>query len=278
MKAIESIGNNTRLFSDESLKYIQFECFDKYSSSLRHCVSTRHGGVSEGECSSLNLGFNRNDSRENVKRNFEIICDSVGIDCESLVLTNQVHDNKIKVISSSDKGKGFSKESDIKGIDGFVTNEKGITMVAFYADCVPVLLYDDNKKVAALLHSGWKSTYKGISAEAVKIMREDFKCRAEDITAAIGPSIHKCCFEVGEDVYDLFIGKYKDRKYYSRIGSGKWRIDLQGIIEDTMLECGLSKQNIQQSNICTKCRKDLFFSYRGDSGRTGSLAAFMQIY
>lgn len=277
LKTIETIGNNTRIVSDGDLKYIQFECFDKYEGHMIHCMSTRLGGVSQGDCSSLNLGFNRKDDRRNVKTNFHIICESIGVDCESLVFSNQVHDDKVKIVNEKDKGKGFSKVGDIIGYDGLVTNTPGVTLVTFYADCVPILLYEQSKNVAALVHSGWRSTLKGIGAKAVSIMVDEFLCPPEGIVSAIGPSICKCCFEVDNDVYMQFLERYGNQLFYQNIGKGKWKIDLQGIIENTLLGCGLLKDNIFQSNICTRCRKDIFFSHRGDSGRTGSLAAFMQL-
>ncbi len=277
MKTYAEIGSKTRLVTDGSLQYIEFECFDKYRDRLIHCMSTRKGGVSTGEGSTLNLGFGRNDSRENVVNNFKIICRSLGVDDGSLVLSNQVHENKVKIVDEKDTGKGYCAESDIIGYDGLMTAAPGVTLVTFYADCVPVFLYDGDKNVAASVHSGWRSTLKGIAAEAVLKMRESFSCNPASIVAAVGPSICKCCFEVHEDVYRMFAAKYEDPRFYEYIGSGKWKIDLQGIIERTLMLLGVPQENITLCGICTKCRRDLFFSHRGDCGKTGSLAAFMHI-
>ncbi|NJD04103.1 MAG: peptidoglycan editing factor PgeF [Ruminiclostridium sp.] len=240
-------------------------------------MSTRKGGVSTGECSSLNLGFNRNDERENVIANFNRICSSIGVDTGNLVFSNQIHDNRIKIIGESDKGKGFTVKSDIFGYDGLVTDIRGIALVNFFADCVPVFLYDFDKKVAALVHSGWRSTLKEISGEAVRTMKQNYNSDATSIIAAIGPSIGSCCFEAHEDVYSLFHEQFDNHFFYNDVGAGKWKIDLQGIIEYTLKKCGILPCNITQSGICTMCRRDLFFSHRGDNGRTGSLAAFMQL-
>lgn len=277
MKTSVKIGGGTRLVNDGELKYIQFECFDRFHDRLVHCMSTRKGGVSTGECSTLNLGFNRNDKRENVKANFERLCGSVGIETGSLVFSNQTHDNRVKIVGGEDKSKGYSIKSDITGYDGLVTNTRGITLVTFYADCVPVFLYDFDKNVAALLHSGWRSTLKEISVEAVHTMKEAFNSDPGSLIAAIGPSIGKCCFEVHEDVYRLFYEKFHNQSFYENIGDGKWKMDLQGIIRYTLMNCGVLSGNITQSGICTVCRRDLFFSHRGDRGKTGSLAAFMQL-
>jgi uncharacterized protein, YfiH family len=188
-----------------------------------------------------------------------------------------VHDDKIKIVDYDDRGKGFCKKSDIIGYDGLVTDSRDVTMVTFYADCVPIFLYEESKKVAALLHSGWRSTLKGIGDKAVQVMIEKFGCSEKGIVAAIGPSIGKCCFEVGAEVYYEFKQKYDEECFYNSIGAGKWKIDLQGIIESMLLKAGLRKNNIYQSGICTKCNNNLFYSHRGDAGKTGSLAAFMQL-
>lgn len=277
MKTIEKIGNETILVTDGELKYIEFECLNKFSNMMTHCMSTRAGGVSTGECSSLNLGFNRNDSRENVLENFRLLCRSAGISTQSLVLTNQVHGTIVQVVDDKDIGKGFSKDSNIKGVDGLLTVTPGVTLVTFYADCVPIFLFEPVIKAAALLHSGWRGTLKNIASEAITALARLPGFRPERLVAVIGPSIGSCCFEVGDDVYKLFTKRYSDAAFYKPSVDGKWKIDLQGIIQSVLMHEGVPDANIHNSGICTKCRNDLFFSHRGDNGKTGSLAAFMQI-
>jgi len=277
LKTTEKIGSETTLVTDGDLKYIEFDCLKKFSDILIHCMSTRLGGVSQGECSTLNLGFNRNDSRENVIKNFQLLCDSMGISSESLVLTNQVHDTKVVLIDGNDRGKGFSRKSDLIGVDGLLTVTPGVTMVTFHADCVPVFLFEPVIKAAALLHSGWRGTLKNIVSKALAAMKGIPGFYADRLVAVIGPGIGNCCFEVDEDVYRMFSDKFDNKALYARSDNGKHRIDLKGIIRQELLYEGLSEKNIHDSGICTKCRNDLFFSYRGDAGKTGSLAAFMQI-
>lgn len=273
----EPIGSSASLLADGELRYIEFDCFKKYENDIVHCMSTRLGGVSSGECSSLNLGFIRNDSRENVKANFERICSSIGIDTGSLVFSNQVHESSLRIVGESDKGKGFSRDSDIKGIDGLLTDTPGVTLVTFYADCVPIFFYDPEKKVIALVHSGWRSTLKNIAGETVKKMVSAFGCSPGSMIAAIGPSIGSCCFEVSMDIYRTFAERYPSSGFYTASATDKWNVDLQAIIRNELISEGLDGGNIHNSGICTKCHKDIFFSHRGDLGATGSLAAFMQL-
>jgi YfiH family protein len=274
----ERIGNGTSLVTVDGIKRIEFDSLNKYRDILVHCMSTRFGGVSSGECAALNLGFARNDSKENVYENFRLFCKSAGLDLNSLVCTRQVHGTRVRIVGESDKGKGFpGNENILDGVDGLVTTTPGVTMVTFYADCAPVFLFEPGIKAASLVHSGWRGTLGNIVSQAIEIMKNLPGFSAKRVTAVIGPSIGHCCFEVHNEVYELFIEKFNNNAFYKLTPSGKWRIDLKEIIKHELGQEGIPLENIHNSEICTKCRKDLFFSYRGDGGKTGSLAAFMQI-
>jgi len=223
------------------------------------------------------MAFNKSDERVNVEENYRRIANALGIKLENMVLSNQVHENKIRVVADTDRGKGIIRESDIRGVDGLVTNLKQVALVTFYADCVPVFLFDPVKKAIGLVHSGWRSTLMEISKEAVMKMKEEFGCDPRDIESAIGPSIGKCCFEVGEEVAEEFEAKLLWSVEYITKEEQKYFIDLPLIIKRTLLNVGLDETKILLSDICTKCNKDMFFSHRGDMGKTGTLAGIMQI-
>ncbi len=261
----------------DGLQYIEFTNLKKYENILTHCFTTRHGGVSKGECTSLNLSFNRKDSRENVISNYHIIAEAIEVDFNKMVLSNQVHDNKIRFVSAEDAGKGLARDSDIIGYDGLTTNVPGIPLVTFYADCVPVLMLDPVKKAITAVHSGWKSTLENISGEALELMKQIYKSDLKDLQIAIGPSICQDCFEVGEDVYGLFKNKYPWCDTYVDSRNGKYYINLQQIISRVLADAGVPDNNILISGVCTKCNNDMFFSYRGDHKCTGSLAAIMML-
>lgn len=278
MKTKKRIGKETLLVDDNGLKYVEFESLKKYEDRLIHLMSTRIGGVSSGECATLNLSFKRRDSRENVIENYTRICKSTGIDIESIVISDQVHGTVVKEVGTEDRGKNFTAvQSDIKGVDGLITVSRDVTLVTHYADCVPVYLYEPGLHAAALLHSGWRSTLKSITKKALEQMSEFPGFNSDRLVAVIGPSIRNCCFEVDKDVYQLFYEFYPCERYYRKLPNGKITIDLQKIIKDDLIEFGLKDENIHDCEICTKCRNDLFFSYRGDGGKTGSLAAFMHL-
>jgi YfiH family protein len=279
LSLIKDYSDNIAYIIDDKVEYIQFKNFIKYQDTIAHCFTTRIGGVSTGECEALNLGFNRNDTRENVIENYKRISQCLGIDYNNMVFSNQIHANKIKSIDENDRGKGIIFKSDIIGYDGLITNKRNVAIVTFYADCVPVFFFDPIKKVIAISHSGWRGTVKEIARETVIKMESEYGCIPKDIETAIGPSIGKCCFEVGEEVYTEFVNNLPwSEGFCVKPGNqNKWYIDLKGIIEQTLIEAEISTKKLCNSEICTKCNKDTFFSHRGDNGRTGSLAAIMQL-
>ncbi len=277
MKIYERMGNGTFLVTEGQVKYIEFECLNKYKDSLIHCMSTRSGGISTGKYKSMNLGFSRNDLRDNVNENFALFCKTVGLNTDSLVMTNQVHGTKVCQVDEADVGKGFTRESDIIGVDGLCTSTPGVTLVTFHADCVPVFLYEPGINAAALLHSGWKGTLSNIAACGIDKLKQLPGFDADRLIVVLGPSIDFCCFEVSEDVYILFKEKYSNNEFYRYKGNAKWHINLKGIITRQLKDKGINVENINDCGICTKCRNDIFFSYRGDKGKTGSMAAFMQM-
>lgn len=261
----------------DSLQYIEFSNLKKYHNMLTHCFTTRLGGVSTGECASLNLSFNRNDLRENVLANYHIIAEAIGVDFDKMVLSNQVHDKRIWYVEEADAGKGLTRESNITGYDGLTTNIPGIPLVTFYADCVPVIILDPVKKAVTSIHSGWKSTLLNISLEGLKMMKDRYNSNMKDLQVAVGPSICKSCFEVGEEVYQGFIGAHPWCGEFIESRNGKYYIDLQRIIRRELTNGGVDPANILISDVCTKCNHDMFFSYRGDKAKTGSLAAIVML-
>ena len=255
----------------DGVKYVVITEFED-TNLVNHCFSTRIGGVSTGEAGTLNFGFSRKDTRVNVLENFKIICKTIDVDFEKLVLTDQVHDNKVYKVTQKDAGKGITRESDIKCIDAFVTNVPHIPIVTFHADCIPVFFLDTNKKAIGLAHSGWKGTYENISKNVVDKMVQEYGTNPSDLICGIGPSIMECHFEVGDDVADMFAEKYGDEfvKMYD-----KPHINLTAIVEKQLRQCGVLK--VVQSGICTYCNKNIYYSYRGDNHKTGSLISIMAL-
>ena len=261
----------------EGLVYFTIPSFD-HTGLVRHCFTTRTGGVSSGRVKGLNLGFSRPDSRENVLENFKRLCRAVGIDSKSLVFSHQVHGTHIREVTGQDAGKGLWKDSDIKASDGLITSSRGVTLTTFYADCVPLYFLDPVKRAVGLTHAGWKGTVAGIALETVKRMNEAFGTRPEDMLVGIGPSICRDCYEVDEPV----VSRLKENMKYWRdvitpLGKGKYLLDLQSTNRMALQKAGIRDENITDSGLCTMCNGELFYSYRREGKNTGSLAALLQL-
>ena len=164
-----------------------------------HCFSTRYGGVSEGHLASLNLGVHRGDKPENVRENYRILADAVGFKPERLVFTRQEHTDIVVPVDSSYCGDGLEREV-TQERDGLVTDEADVAIIAFSADCTPILLLDPVRRVIASVHSGWRGTAASIAGKAVAAMVREFGSDPSQLRAAIGPNIGVCCFETDSDV------------------------------------------------------------------------------
>jgi uncharacterized protein, YfiH family len=247
---------------------------------VKHCFTTKLGGVSKGYYTSMNLSFTRGDKEEDVMENYRRITQVIGLELENIVCTEQTHTNHVKVVTQEDAGKGIVKAKDYKDVDGLVTNVSGLVLATFYADCVPLYFIDKKKKVIGLSHSGWRGTVNRIGAETIRIMKNTFGSCSEDILVAIGPSICKDCYEVSEDVY-LEFAKGFAKEHLEEIfldkKNGKYQLDLWKANEIILQEAGIKKENIVTTDICTCCNQEWLFSHRATGDKRGNLAAFLAL-
>ncbi len=257
-----------------NLAYYTIDSFEK-SGLVKHCFSTRCGGVSGGIYKSMNLKPDSGDKTENVAENFKILCDAIDINSEDLVFSDQVHSDKIYNVTRKDIGKGMTRKSDIIGIDALICAESGVPITTAYADCVPLFFLDVKNRVMALAHSGWKGTVKKIGEKTVEKMKTMYNSKPSDILAAIGPSIGVCHFEVGDEVAEEFIKTFGDG-VAEKFGL-KYHINLQKAIKMQFAECGVPDENVSCADICTYCNSDLLFSHRATGGKRGGLAAIMEL-
>ena len=152
---------------------------------VRHLMSTRLGGVSEGDLWSMNVSYSRGDRKENVDENYRRIAEALGCGMEDFVFSDQTHTTNIRHVTGEDRGKGILRPRDYTDVDGMITDEPGIVLSTFYADCVPLLFVDPVKKAVGLSHSGWKGTAGCMGRKTVEAMQEAFGSRPEDILAGI---------------------------------------------------------------------------------------------
>ena len=239
---------------------------------VNHGFSTRIGGVSEGIFSSMNLSFSRGDDEASVRENFKRMAEAIGVEPNSLIFAAQTHTTNVRKVTAGDKGKGILYPLDYQDVDGLITNEPGICLTTFYADCVPLFFIDPVHKAIGLSHSGWRGTVGKMGQETLRRMKEEYGTDAKDVIAAVGPSICQDCYEVSEDVDE----KYWSELFYKK-ENRKFQLNLWKANEIILLEAGVQKENIAITNVRTNCNSDMLFSHRATKGQRGSLAAFMAL-
>lgn len=259
--------------------FFTYEHFEN-TGMVIHGFSTRMGGVSIGDCATMNLSFERGDSEEAVRTNYELLGAAIGFKTESLVFSKQTHTTNVRVVTEADRGKGFMHDRDYTDVDGLITNVPGLTLATFYADCVPLFFVDPVHKAIGLSHSGWKGTVGKIGKVTVEKMTEQYGTDPKDVLAAIGPSICQSCYEVSEDVIiqfkDAFEEKYWPELFYGK-EDGKYQLNLWRANELIFEEAGILKGHYSTTNVCTCCNPGYLFSHRASHGKRGNLGAFLQI-
>ena len=239
---------------------------------VKHCFTTRVGGVSQGFTAGLNIGVHRGDPMENVVQNYRLLGNALGFDPDCLVLGNQVHGNTVRVVTRQD-ARGLD-HLQYPQCDALITNTPGVGLVVFTADCTPVLLWDPDTGAVGAVHAGWKGTALDICGNAVRAMQEAFGCRPEKICAAIGPNIARCCFETDADVPQAMLDTYgnsiaehihpKENKYY---------VNLKAINAYALHRAGV--ESIAVSDHCTACTPSHYWSHRKMGQNRGSQGAII---
>ncbi len=239
---------------------------------LTHGFSTRFGGVSRGCYASMNLDRGSDDDPAAVRTNFERIASAIGFPVSSLVFARQTHTANVRKVRRSDRGSGLERPVPWTDVDGLITNAPGVTLVTVYADCVPLYFVDPINHAIGLSHSGWRGTAAGIGRVTIEAMQQEFGSEPSNMYAAIGPSICKSCYEVGEEVAKEFPNCYVTPK-----ANGKYLLDLQGACRGVIAEAGVPLSRILMPNLCTCCNPDLFYSHRAMGKQRGEMAAFLGI-
>ena len=222
---------------------------------LIHGVFTRRGGLSKPPYHSLNTSYGVGDAQANVTGNLREIKKIMGADY--LIFMNQTHGSDIVVLR---KGQ-YTPTDNVPSADAMITNAPYIAIMVKLADCQGVIIFDPVKNVLANVHCGWRGNVKNIVKRVVIRMKKDFGSTESDLLAAISPSLGPCC---GEFVSHKGIFPQTFRRFMVR----KNFFDLWAISQWQLVSAGLRAENIEIAGICTRCRSDLFYSYRGE-GKTG---------
>lgn len=245
--------------------------FENLGAGCIHAITTRLGGFSEGPFASLNVGHTVGDDAAHVEANHKAIYATLGLDAGRVVSGHQVHGERVALVAARHAGQV------LPATDGLVTDTPGLTLMLRFADCVPLLFWDPERRVAGIAHAGWRGTVARIAAKTARTMIDVFGCSARSIRAAIGPSIGPCCFEVGPEVVEQIRAAFGqaagnmiragrgDRSFVDLWRANAWQLENLGL------------ERIETAQVCTCCHKDSFFSHRGDGGRTGRFAGLIGI-
>lgn len=273
-------GRQVRVNHAGELCYLTFPIFENIS-YVNHLFTTRLGGVSEGIYASLNLSYARGDKKEAVDENYRRVAAALGCSVEQMVCSDQTHTTNLRVVGRADGGKGITRSKDYREVDGLLTDEPGVFLATFYADCVPLYFVDTRRKAIALAHSGWRGTLARMGRHVVEKMREAYGTDPADLLAVVGPSICQEGYEVGDEVAGAFAAEFRKPGQEAEIlqdkGGGKYQLDLWRANEILLLEAGIPEGQIQVTDICTYHNDCYLFSHRKSEGRRGNLGAFLGI-
>jgi YfiH family protein len=246
---------------------------------LKHGVSTRLGGLSAAPYAALNLGLKSGDDPDKVRLNRDLFCRAVGVDYGRAVTCQQVHGDRIHLAQAADAGRGArSHSAAIAASDALITDQPGLPLILFFADCVPVLIYDPVRRAVGLSHAGWKGTVAKIAAKTVLAMGVHYGTRPADCHVGIGPSIGPCCYEVDAPVIEAlqaaFCGTWRDMVVPR---GDRWLLDLWHANRHQLEEIGVPRSRIDISGVCTAENTELFYSHRAENGLTGRHGAIISL-
>ena len=264
---------------EAGVTYLYFPALDELG-MVRHAFSTRLGGVGKGCFSTMNFSFSRGDDPEAVHENYRRMARAIGVSEDSFVVSEQEHTTNLLAVTEKDRGSGVLFPRPYRAIDGLLTDRPGVTLVTFYADCIPLYFVDPVKRAIALSHSGWKGTLAEMGRVTVERMKSEYGSEPENIVACIGPGICRDCYEIGTEVAEKFRTGFragKPEQILSGFHDGHAQLDLWEANRLILLSAGIRPDHIRVAGICTHCNSKLLFSHRASGESRGNLAAFLAL-
>lgn len=271
------------MFDNENIVYknidgveiLQFKKLLKYENIINHayCIGKDR-----------NFRTGRNDGKvsceeyEKAVKDYRSLCNALNLEYSDLVKTKQAHTDSSKIVDSKKIGKPDFET--FEKTDGLITDKEKLILATTNADCILILFFDPVKKVIANVHSGWKGTLQRISVKTLEKMKEKYGCKEKDIIVCMCPSIRKCHFEVGDEIYKEFYNEFSDinqeKDIFEKI-NGKWHIDTILINRLILKNKGLLEKNIIDSGVCSVCSKDYMHSFRVEKEKYGLNTAIITL-
>ena len=273
-------SENREYFQLESTGEVDFLAVQPFTNrGVRAFFSTRKGGVSPAPYRSLNLAFHSGDSRKRVVKNRKVLADSLNFNLDSIVCATQVHGNNVSRVEKKMRGRGSRrKENALSNTDALITDCPGVTLFAFYADCVPLYFYDPEKEVIGLAHAGWRGTVLKIGLNVLLHMNLAFGSDPGSVLIALGPAICGSCYEVDNGVMKYFQNVFSDcTSFCTPRDKSKFLLDLRACNYQYLREAGINREQIFVSQWCSCEQEELFFSHRRAEEKTGRMAAVLSL-
>ncbi|WP_422485610.1 polyphenol oxidase family protein [Gudongella sp. DL1XJH-153] len=232
---------------------------------LKHCFTTKD----------MDVGTSTNPDKVSLQGFINEAYQFMGRKPEILYNGYQAHTSNIEIIRFLDQGKEGPYGRFIPNTDGLLTDLNDVALLTRFADCVPIILFDKEKRIQGNIHSGWKGTLERIVEKGILGLLKEYGSSEEDILAVIGPAIGRDDFQVREDVGSLFLEEFNDWKELVRkVSEEKFLVDLQEINRRMLLKMGIDEKNITVIDISTYERDDLCHSYRRDKEDFGLMGLF----
>ena len=251
------------------IPFLSFDMLDRLG--VPNLYTTRfenYDSKAESGEQGIRVTFMKNDddaeARPVILASLTALSEQLGADIEHACVTRQEHTANVKPVKANDLGLWYSPDR-TEAVDGLVTDVPGACLMVYGADCPSVYIVDPVKKAIGLVHAGWKGTLAKIPKVAIDMMVQEYGCEPRDMYAAIGPSICENCYEMGDEIYDLFSEQWSNEdadELLKRHDSGKYHLDLWKANLMTLERCGIPRAQIEVTNICTCCNADDFYSYR----------------
>ncbi|MEW5819405.1 MAG: peptidoglycan editing factor PgeF [Cyanobacteriota bacterium] len=262
-----------KLIKNTNVEYFVSNIFPD---NVKHAFTTRIGGNAPPPIDSFSMGTAQYHNAINkVIENRKTICTILGIDYNNLVMTDQHHTDNIIILKSQEQA---NAKSWLDYTDGVIIPVSRVPAMLFFADCTPVMLYDKENNILALIHAGWKGTAQQIVVKTYEKMRANFNTLPENTIAAIGPNIGICCYEVSNDVAEKLLATIPKNSISDKIIksiNNKPYINLKQINAEQLKACKISEIDISAE--CTSCNSSLFFSHRLTKGQTGRQSLIAQL-
>ncbi|MGH2478767.1 MAG: peptidoglycan editing factor PgeF [Ktedonobacteraceae bacterium] len=297
--------------------YMQFDQYGQFP-GLVHGIFTREGGYSQAPYHSLNVSLSSGNERfEDAVRNRFLALQCLDIAAYPCATMWMIHSARVLTLDGQDwpdwhrdwphriyelDALGYPPGTQMQWTfkprtqgDAVITRKRGVALTLSTADCAPLLFFDPVTSAIGVAHAGWRGTARGIASATVAAMSEQFGSRPADILAGIGPCIGPCCYEVSEDVQQLFLGQRNfaelptEECYRQLVAESvvfemvqlpekeSLRLNIWETNRKQLLLAGVTPEHIELPDVCTSCAKERFFSHRADKGLTGRFPAILAL-